>query len=302
MAESRQSQITGIPGRRIQQIVAVLIVVVALAAGYLASRDGTEQANQAMSRFDLDGARDESDDPMRAAWSELERGTEERKHLSERIAELQAELSTLRQIMADAATGPSDSTDEDPQRTDPSASNTIAPSAGDGETNLVHFDDDALRSQGVSPDEINRLHERWTEHELEIFAIADQAIREGWFLQPLHGAELRRLDQALRSDLDDDEYDQYLYALSQPNRLTTGEVFAGSAASEAGLRRGDIILSYGGKRVFKPGELLIASSEGRLGESVPIKILRDGLEQTLYVDRGPLGAQLKHSRGAPVGR
>ena len=290
------------PGRPGQWIAVVLIVVGALAAGYFASRDETDRSNQSSSRSDRERGTESGDDPLRAAWIELDRGIEERKRHTQEIAELHAELSKLRQALAEAEIRGIYPPGEDVDQTNAATSSPSDPSASGESSEVVHFDDDALKSQGVTPSEIERLHDRWVEHELERANISDQALREGWFMKPRHGAELTQLDQALRRDLDDDEYDQYLYALGKPNRLKAGEVFAGSLASEAGLRRGDVILSYGDKRIFKPGELLIASSEGNLGESVPIKILRNGQERTLYVDRGPLGALMEHDRGTPLPR
>ena len=104
----------------------------------------------------------------------------------------------------------------------------------------------------------------------------------------------------LRKELQDEDYDRYLYALGKPNRLEAGEVLANSAGSEAGLRRGDIILRYDDVRMFAPGELLMASSSGEFGRSVALEILRDGRRRTLYVRRGPLGALVEHNRATPL--
>jgi S1-C subfamily serine protease len=107
-------------------------------------------------------------------------------------------------------------------------------------------------------------------------------------------------ERELREDFTDLDYDRYLYARGQPNRLVAGEVLRGSAASEAGLRRGDVILSYGDVRVFNPGEILRASAQGDLGKSVSMEILRNGQRRTVYVRQGPLGVILEHSQGEPV--
>jgi hypothetical protein len=89
---------------------------------------------------------------------------------------------------------------------------------------------------------IARLHDRWIRNQMEIVELSDRALREGWFLQPRHKAELTRLERELRQNLGDEEYDRLLYALGKPNRLRAEEVFRGSSASDAGLRRGEIIL------------------------------------------------------------
>ena len=135
--------------------------------------------------------------------------------------------------------------------------------------------------------------------ELDRQTIADSALREGWFFTDRHGHELARTDRELREDLPDADYDQYLYALGKPNRVVAGEVLPGSAASAAGLRRGDIILNYGDARVFKPGEVILASSQGDFGGSVRLIYLRDGQKRTANVELGPFGAILEHSKGEP---
>jgi outer membrane murein-binding lipoprotein Lpp len=161
------------------------------------------------------------------------------------------------------------------------------------------FDDEALLSLGAHPSDVDRLHDHWVRHELEIASISDQAMREGWFNQQRHRAEMIRSELTLRRDLQDPDYDRYLYALGKPNRVAAGEILANSAASEAGLRRGDIILSYDDVRVFRPSGLVVASSAGELGRSVPMEILRDGRPRTLYIERGPPGALTNHIRVAP---
>ena len=111
---------------------------------------------------------------------------------------------------------------------------------------------------------------------------------------------MSKLDQAFRDELKDDDYDRYLYALGRKNRVRVDEVLEGSLASEAGLRRGDVILSYGDTRLFGSIDLLLASSQGLPGESVPVEILRNGRRQTVYISRGPVGAMTKADRGAPL--
>jgi len=75
--------------------------------------------------------------------------------------------------------------------------------------------------------------------------------------------------------------------------VVIGDVFAGTAAEEAGLRPGDYILSINGKGVAGPADVgqLIRSMEP--GESVELVIWRDGEEQ-------PITATLGESRRMAV--
>lgn len=161
------------------------------------------------------------------------------------------------------------------------------------------FDDEALLSRGIDPDQVSRLRDLWENHELDRATVTDLALREGWFFQQPHRAELALLERELRENLSDEDYDQYLYARGEPNQIRVAEVLKSSSASRAGLRTGDVILRYDDVRIFEPGALLRASSGGRLGEWVPVAIDRDGVRMILYVERGPLGAMTQHRRGLP---
>ncbi|MCF8720649.1 S1C family serine protease [Nitrospina gracilis] len=60
----------------------------------------------------------------------------------------------------------------------------------------------------------------------------------------------------------------------------------GAPADKAGLRRGDIIIAYDGKEIAHPQHLQNYVADTKVGKTVQIKILRDGLEQTLEVEIG----------------
>lgn len=219
----------------------------------------------------------------------IEAETEARIALSDRVSALDEKISLLAmQTQASEVSRPDPSS-----RTEPESSESTASADHPG------FDEVALVEQGVDPRDAARLHDRWMRYELDRQVIADQALREGWFMQPQHVAELTDLDRELREDLADD-YDGFLYASGQLNRLVAGDVFDGSTASAAGLRRGDQILSYNGVRVFTPGDLMLASAQGAPGESVPVKILTNGDTKTIYVEPGPLGVKIEHKIEPPV--
>jgi hypothetical protein len=225
-----------------------------------------------------------------------------RRELEDRIEKLAEELALLR--LANGATdgnplAQGDSAPEDSPSEENESTATQLDLAGAAEAS--RFDDEVLLAHGVDAREIARLHDRWARYELERESIANSALREGWFFSDRHRSEMAESERELREDFTDLDYDRYLYARGQANRLIAGEVLRDSAASEAGLRRGDVILSYGDVRVFNPGEILWASAQGDLGKSVSMEILRNGQRRTVYVRQGPLGVILEHSRGELVG-
>jgi serine protease Do len=69
----------------------------------------------------------------------------------------------------------------------------------------------------------------------------------------------------------------------QPKGLVVTSVEKGSPADEGGLKTGDVILEFAGKKIEHPSEMpwLVASS--RVGSKVPVKIIRAGKEMTLQV-------------------
>ncbi len=223
-----------------------------------------------------------------------------RRELADRIAKLNEALSLLRGIRDEAiasrlvnAEVPPDGSVSD------QGSGELRPD-DDATVEISGFDDEALLSRGIHPSEIARLRDLWENHELDRAWVTDRALREGWFFQQPHRAEIARLERELRETLTDEDYDRYLYARGEPNQIRAGEVLRDSSAGRAGMRPGDIILRYDGVRIFEPGTLLRASSSGKLGEWVPVTIDRDGVRITLDVERGPLGVITQHRRGPPL--
>jgi len=106
-------------------------------------------------------------------------------------------------------------------------------------------------------------------------------------------------ETSVREDLGDEYYDQYLYANGRPNRVKVASVMLGSAAEQAGMLDGDLILTYGQSRLFEGRELQQATSEGELGEFLSMDILRNGQLISLWVPRGPLGIRLGAARIKP---
>jgi C-terminal processing protease CtpA/Prc len=93
----------------------------------------------------------------------------------------------------------------------------------------------------------------------------------------------------LRERLGDAEYEKYLTAQGSQASITVREVIGSSPANQAGLRPGDRILSYDGKRVFGMNDLKSLAFSGDPGEDVIVDIERNGQRMQLVLPRGPLG-------------
>jgi serine protease Do len=74
------------------------------------------------------------------------------------------------------------------------------------------------------------------------------------------------------------------------------DVFKGDPADKAGLKSGDVITEINGKKIKDTHELLIIIAAFRVGETVTIKILRDGQEKSVSItvaerkDQGEIAA------------
>jgi len=138
--------------------------------------------------------------------------------------------------------------------------------------------------------------------ELQRLALQDRATRDGYLNTQRYYdelAEINKQDVSLREELGDERYDEYLYDSKQNNRIRISSVMLGSAAEQAGIQKGDIILSYDNHRMFTWQELKDATSEGQLGEYVTLNIYRNGEIYSFSVPRGPLGMQLGAARLQP---
>ncbi len=73
------------------------------------------------------------------------------------------------------------------------------------------------------------------------------------------------------------------FGLSEPKGALVGDVFAGSPAEEAGLRRGDVIIAFDGKKIGDMSDLPRIVANTPVGKTATIKVLRDGKEESFTV-------------------
>lgn len=139
---------------------------------------------------------------------------------------------------------------------------------------------------GISPERAQWIIQRQSELQLELLQARYEAARGG---EPIGPGAVRNVDDALRAELGDVDYERYLEAQGRPTRVGVFNVMASSPAEAAGFAPGDEIVAYAGQRVFDLQELNQLTYEGRPGESVVVDVVRDGQQIQLYLPRGPLG-------------
>jgi membrane-associated protease RseP (regulator of RpoE activity) len=237
------------------------------------------------------------------AQLDLERAARER--LEAQLARIESDLARLREgtaVIDEADTAPYAKGAQAPEAGEVSAA-AVAEEAGDAPSpGHAWFDARRLAAAGLPERDVAELHDLFEEVELDRLYLQNQAQREGWPRGRL-ATELAALDERLlsvRKDYGEEAYDWFLYAAGRSNRVVVEGVLGGSAAAEAGLRTGDVILSYDGERIFKPGTLVEGTLAGRLNETVEVVVLRGGERVEVTVPRGPLGLRLGKDNAEPT--
>ena len=73
------------------------------------------------------------------------------------------------------------------------------------------------------------------------------------------------------------------FGLDRASGALVTRVLADSPAEKAGLKRGDVLLTFAGKAVRGVRELQLLVASAPIGRAVPVEILRDGRRLTLQV-------------------
>lgn len=220
----------------------------------------------------------------------LDREVEERLLLEDELEALEDRVARLEALLDDSKTPPEPAA---------SAATTISGGGSRGE-----ISEEAFIKAGFTPEQAAYYRQRHDEISMAQLYLRDQAEREGWLRSRRFVDEQRALRQRLeelQQGMDDDTYARYLYALGRPNQVGVRRVLASSAAASAGIRDGDVLLRYDGKRVYQASDLRRATRNGDMGEMVAVDILRDGQRIQTYVPRGPLGVNMSSERILPGG-
>ena len=81
------------------------------------------------------------------------------------------------------------------------------------------------------------------------------------------------------------------FDLKQTQGALVGDVLAQSPAQKSGIKRGDVIVSYDGKRVDESAMLRMLVASTPVGKTVPVQVIRDGKTITVNVEVGKLNDQ-----------
>jgi hypothetical protein len=95
-------------------------------------------------------------------------------------------------------------------------------------------------------------------------------------------------DLDLRTEIGDDEYAKYRQALGRPVGIGILQVQPNTSAAGAGIKLGDQIVAYGGRRVYNVYMLNSLVAESSSSGVVTVDVLRDGQVIQLVLPRGPL--------------
>jgi len=209
----------------------------------------------------------------------------QRAALEERVTALSDELAALRTRPATAnanAAAPRDSAPPPAGDAGPPPFPRGGPFRRDAQGSQA----DALVAAGFAPDRAAWIERRTSELRMQALQAQYDAQRQGKPFDPGQGFNA---DGTLRSELGDADYERYLKATGRPTSVGIQGVLASSPGERAGLKPGDEVVAYDGKRVFDLRDLNTLTFEGTAGESVTVSVRREGQTVHLTMPRGPIG-------------
>lgn len=230
---------------------------------------------------------------IQALQSQVQIETEKRQQLEQKLAKLEKGL-----VLASQKT----ETGDDSKYQAPTSTAASPHRPGTFNQNVNWFNEQALIDAGIDQTKVSHIKNIFEQAELDKLYIRDQATREGWMGNERYNDSMKEISDrtnALRSELNDDEYDAYLYAAGRSNRVIVESVLNNSPASNAGIQPGDVILTYDSERIYNWADLTGATSKGTAHTTVAITIARNGQQQQVYIPRGPLGVRIKTDSVAP---
>ena len=270
-----------------QRWIWLLTLLLGVAGGILLAGGWHSSRESHVPRDPVENARESRPETLRAETEvtrllrSLERESAERRAL-------ELELQVLRDRLANVENSLSV---ERTTRSEGQASRRVG--------TLRHFDQTKLLEQGFGEALVADIQQRYEQNRLEILELRDRATREAWVDSPRFEDEVIGLERGLRNQLGPDDYDVLLYATGEPNRVVLQRVIEGSSAADAGLEADDVVVRYAGREIFRPGDLLAATSAGQAGEMVEIAVTRAEQRQHFRIRRGPLGVTVRRVSRVP---
>ncbi len=111
--------------------------------------------------------------------------------------------------------------------------------------------------------------------------VSNQLLVDGEVVHPYLGVQLIPLDERIAKAHNSDP--NSLFKLPERSGALVQSVLSDSPADQAGLRRGDLIISADDKEISDPGELLEKVETAPLGTSLNIRLLRNNHEIKLSI-------------------
>jgi len=159
-----------------------------------------------------------------------------------------------------------------------------------------------FEAAGVDAGSAEQLLTRLDQQQLAELELRDEAARGGWLGSQQYEERQQELEVSaldLQRELGDAGYDRYLFASGRANRVRVDSVINGSAAQQADVRQGDLIIGYAGEQIFRINDLQAATRDGVRGEFVGLVLQRGQETISQSVERGPLGVSLSRDRQDP---
>ncbi|HTD88673.1 MAG TPA: Do family serine endopeptidase, partial [Candidatus Binatia bacterium] len=105
-------------------------------------------------------------------------------------------------------------------------------------------------------------------------SVMDGLIKDGHVTRGFMGVNIQNLNPALAKEFG---------LKDETSGVVVSDVSAKSPAEKAGIKTGDVILEFNGKQVRDSRHLKLQVAQTAPGETVPVKVLRDGKTRTLQV-------------------
>ena len=122
--------------------------------------------------------------------------------------------------------------------------------------------------------------------------VMEQIVTEGKVTRGYLGVVLQPVTPELAAE----------FKLPKPMGALVSDVSPRSPAARAGLKEGDVIIEFNGKKVIDSRSLRLAASQMKPGTEATVKVVRDGKERTFTVTLGELPNQRLSRTGRPEGR
>ena len=215
-----------------------------------------------------------------------------RKELETRLDDIQSRLNSIENAEPTSAAG----------ETDQNSPITIRTNNRQGVSRPGWINTQALLDAGLDEVQANKIRDVYENVEMEKLYLRDRAIREGWIGDERYRKETEQLDsrlEALHAELNEKEYDAYLFATGRPNRVIIESTLRTSPARDAGIRDGDSVIRYNNIRVFTWADLRDATTKCQTDSVVEVELDRQGQRQRAYVPCGPLGVRLDNISTQP---